>query len=255
ATLLSTSLPKGGEEDIIDLFATSPRSRGLDFQTSKIQSVVVSLPESSERSSFPEINNLNGDAAGGGGTGGGPAQATTGSICDQPISMNKVTSGSFLGGLNMADYYPDLAGGGLWQHGDTGGPFNTGSRVGANVQLWGDFRIPCRPDLFSLAQTVTYARAIFNGVHDPLEGVVQDDIAASTRDFSRPPTRREFGPAGGGWAISMADPPSLGFNGSMNAEFDRDFVTTLIGPTGRRSVSWSTSIRIVSGSVTRNTIS
>jgi hypothetical protein len=262
------SLPKKGDQDIVDLLPVSPGSGRRDFQVSKPELGAVNIPESSA-TARPEIINLNGDGgadggagagggaaggAAGGGGGGGPAQAAGGTICDQPIGMHKVVSGSFLGGRSMDDYYPDLAGMGLWQHGASGGPFNTGSRVGANAQLWGDFRIPCRPDLFSLAQTVTYARAIFNGVHDPNEGVVQDDIAASGRDYSRAPARQEFGPAGGGWAISMADPPSIGLTPTLNAEFDRDFVTTLIGPTGRSAVNWSTSIRVVNGSVTRNTI-
>src|SRR5262249_3241568 len=76
----------------------------------------------------------------------------------KPVSMNKVTSGEFLHGLSMDEYYPDLAGLGYWSHGDTAGPFSTGMRAGSNVQLYGIIRTPSQPAKFSLAQTVTYTR-------------------------------------------------------------------------------------------------
>jgi hypothetical protein len=164
--------------------------------------------------------------------------------------MDKVISGAFQNKLSLADYYPDLVGRGYWLHGDTGGTWDTGTRVGANAQLYGTFRIPCRPDIFSLAQTVTYTNTVMNGVRHPKQGVVQDDIAKSGRDATRAPFRQEWSNV-----ISMADPPSLSYGPGTNAEWDRSFVTSLVGPGGRRSVNWSTSIRIVGGSVTRNTIS
>jgi hypothetical protein len=154
----------------------------------------------------------------------------------------------------MADYYPDLAGKGYWDHGGTAGPFDTGARVGANAQLVAEIHIPCDPARFSLAQTVTYVKTIRDGVHHPDEGKTMDDIAKSGRDASKAPFRQEFmGTAG--WAISMADPPSVTYGPSSNIEWDRSFVTSLVGPGGRSDVNWSTSIRVVNGSVTRNTIS
>ncbi|QGZ90598.1 eCIS core domain-containing protein [Microcystis aeruginosa] len=173
--------------------------------------------------------------------------------CAQPMSMTKVVSGIFQGGLKMDDYYPYLAGGGFWQHADSGGTWDTGNRVGANAQLFGTIPSPCRPEQFSLAQTVTYTRALFDGVRHPKEGIVQDDIAKSGQDASRPPFRQAW--LGGGYNISMADPPSVPYTSTSNIEFDRSFVTSLVGPGGRRSVNWSTSIQVVNGTVTRNTIS
>lgn len=175
------------------------------------------------------------------------------SSCDQPLSMSKVTSGQFQGGKSMDDYYPDLVGRGYWQHSGSAGPWNTGSRVGSNAQLFGTIPSPCRPELFSLAQTVTRTRDRINGVTNPTEGQTFDDIAKSGRNASISPFRQDW--LGGGYNISMADPPSIGYSSTTNAEWDRDFVTSLIGPGGRRSVNWSISIRIENGGVTRNTIS
>jgi hypothetical protein len=84
-----------------------------------------------------------------------------------------------------------------------------------------------------------------------------DRFAKSGRDASRPPFRQEFlggGSAPLGYIISMADPPSTGYNASSTIEHDRDFVTSLVGPGGRKSVSWSLSTRIAGGSVTSNVL-
>jgi hypothetical protein len=188
---------------------------------------------------------------GDGGTGGGAVPAAT--SCDAPFSMTKVTSGSFQSGLSMDTYYPDLVGSGFWQHGSSGGPFDTGTRAGSNVQLIGTFPSPCRPDQFTLAQTVTYDKKVIDGVHDPKEGVAQDDIAKSGRNASTAPFRQDF--LGGGYNVSMADPPSTNYGSASNIELDRSFTTSLVGPGGRASVNWSTSIRVTNGTVTRNTIS
>jgi hypothetical protein len=192
-----------------------------------------------------------GGGDGGGGDGGGATPATIG--CDVPLSMTKVTSGSFQGGLSMEKYYPGFAAEGLWQHGGSAGPFNTGSQVGSNVQLFGTVPSPCKPDQYHLAQTVTYTKAIFNGAHHPKEGVVQDDMAKSGGDYDHAPARQDF--LGNGYNISMADPPGINFNGGSNIEFDRSFTTSLVGPGGQVSVSWSTSIKIENGTVTTNTVS
>jgi hypothetical protein len=192
-----------------------------------------------------------GSGAGGAGPGGGVGTGGPADICAVPDSMTKQVSGSLRGGLDMGDYYPDLAGRGYWDHGATAGPFDTGSRVGSNVQLVGTIRIPCRPDLYTLEQTVTYTRFRVSGTADANEGKTFNDIAKSGRDASRRPFRQEFMDTSG-YCITMADPPSVVYQASTNLEFDRDFVTSLRGPSGSRSVSWSTSIRIAGGRVTRN---
>lgn len=193
---------------------------------------------------------------GGGATTGAPTPAVSES-CGQPRSMHKLTSGRFLGGLTMDSYYPDLTGRGFYDHPGTGGAFDTGSRVGANIQLYGVIPSPCLPNQFHLEQTVTRTRFRINGVVHPEEGRTFDDIAKSGRDASLPPFRQEFlggGTAPLGYIISMADPPSTGYNSTSNIEHDRDFVTSLVGPSGRQSVSWSLSTRISGGAVTRNVL-
>lgn len=189
-------------------------------------------------------------------TSGAPTHGSSES-CGQPRSMHKVTSGTFLGGLTMDSYYPDLAGGGTYDHPGTGGTFDTGSRAGANVQLYGVIPSPCLPSEFHLEQTVTRARFRVNGVVHPEEGRTFDDLAKSRRDTSRPPFRQEFlggGTAPLGYIISMADPPSTGYSSTSDIEHDRDFVTSLVGPSGRESISWSLSTRISAGAVTRNVL-
>ncbi|MBV8299378.1 MAG: hypothetical protein JO083_07530 [Candidatus Eremiobacteraeota bacterium] len=162
--------------------------------------------------------------------------------------MTKVTSGKFQNGLNVYSYFPDLSGRGS---GDAG-PFDTGTRVGSCVQLIGTFPSPCRPELFSLAQTVTYAKKVVNGAHDPKEGVAQDDIAKSGRDASTAPFRQDW--LGGGYNASMADPPATTYSATDNIELDRNWTTSLVGTGGRKSVDWSSSIRVVNGKVTQNTV-
>jgi hypothetical protein len=167
--------------------------------------------------------------------------------------MTKVTSGPFRGGYSLDDYYPDLVGQGYWSDGAKAGIFDTGSRVGAKVQLFGTIPFPWNPLKFSLAQRVTRTRDRIDGVTDPTEGQSFDDIAKSGRDASKSPFRRDW--LGGGYNISMADPPGIGYGATTNAEWDRDFVTSLIGPGGRQSVAWSLSIRVKNGSVTTKTVS
>src|SRR5213075_567620 len=115
--------------------------------------------------------------------GGAPAQAPVPAAppdgCEQPVSMHKLTSGTFLGGLTMDSYFPTLAGGALYSHPGTAGPFDTGSRAGANVQLYGVIRSPCSPGGFTLDQWVTRDRFRVNGVVQTSEGEHFDDIARS----------------------------------------------------------------------------
>jgi hypothetical protein len=172
--------------------------------------------------------------------------------------MHKLTSGAFLGGLTMDSYYPGLAGSGAYAHPGTGGVFDTGSRAGANIQLYGVIPSPCLPDQFHLEQTITRARHRINGVVQREEGQTFDDIAKSGQDAAHAPFRQEFlggGTAPLGYIISMADPPSTGYNATSNIEHDRNFVTSLAGPRGRQSISWSLSTRIAGGTVTRNVLS
>jgi|HubBroStandDraft_1064217.scaffolds.fasta_scaffold01040_8 hypothetical protein len=197
--------------------------------------------------------------------GGGPAPAgpspagpTPADACAQPASMNKIVSGSFLGGLTMDSYYPDLSGRGFWAHAGAGGPFETSTQAGGNAQLFGVIPGPCDPSRFHLEQTASVARFRVGGAKQPLEGKTFDDIAQSGRDFTRAPARQDFlggGVAPAGYIISMADPPSVNFGPSRpDVERDTDFVSSLVGPGGRQSVSWSQSVRVAGGVVTANTL-
>lgn len=177
--------------------------------------------------------------------------------CGTPRRMVAVKSGAFHGGLAMSHYYPYLARRGFWVSNTNAGPFDTGSRVGASIQLYGLVPSPCQPTQYRFEQTYQDTRLIRNGVHSPGEGRVIDDFARSGQDQSRPPFRQLFlDTAGGeGLAISMGDPPSETYGSSDNLEWDCSYVTSLVGPSGRVSHSWSTSVRVVSGTVTRNTLS
>jgi len=192
-----------------------------------------------------------------GGDGGTTKGAPTASVpesCGQPRSMDKVTSGAFLGGLTINSYYPDLASRG---YPATAGPFDTGNRVGASVQLYGAIPSPCLPDQFHLEQTITRTRFRIDGAVHREEGKTFDDLAKSGRDVVHAPFRQEFlggGTAPLGYIISMADPPTTGYNSTSNIEHDRDFVTSLVGPSGRQSVTWSLSTRIAGGVVTSNVL-
>jgi hypothetical protein len=172
--------------------------------------------------------------------------------------MNKNVSTTFLGGLSMDSYFPDLSGRGFWDHATVGGPFTTTRQVGGNAQLFGAVPSPCQPSQYRLEQTANPVRFRIGGRADPLEGTTFDDIARSGRDFSRAPSRQDFlggGNAPLGLIISMADPPSVPFGaGVPDVERDTNFVSSLVGPTGRQSVSWSQSIRTSAGGVTTNTL-
>jgi len=191
---------------------------------------------------------------GGGPMPGGPAPASA-ETCDQPRDMIKVTSGSFLGGLTIDSYYPDLAYRGYPAN---AGPFDLGNRVGSSVQLVGVIPSPCNPSSFTVAQTYSVTRARFNGVKHPLEGQSGDDHARSGRNTAASPFRQEFlggGSAPLGYIISFADPPSIPYDATTTtAEFDANFVSSLVGPGGRKSVDWSVSVRISGGKVTTNSV-
>jgi hypothetical protein len=190
---------------------------------------------------------------------GGPRQSTRPSSgagsCGQPRNIIKVTSGPFLGGRTIASYFPDLAARG---YPASAGPFDLGNRAGSSVQLVGVIPSPCEPSQFTVAQTYNVTRARFNGSVHALEGQSGDDIARSGRDASRSPFRQEFlggGTAPLGYIISFADPPSIPYGATTaTGEFDANFVSSLVGPAGRRSVDWSVSVRIAGGHVTTNTV-
>jgi hypothetical protein len=166
--------------------------------------------------------------------------------------MRAVLGGKFKGGKTMDDYYPDWKGLGRYGHPDSGGPWRTSEYVGSNAQFVGLIPSSCRPADFRLEQTVIATRNRVDGVKDQLEGVEYSDIARSGRSASSPPFRQDFQDELG-HHISMADPPSRRL-GPRNVELDRTFVTSLVGPAGRTSATWSTSIRIANGTVTQNTI-
>jgi hypothetical protein len=196
------------------------------------------------------------DQPAGSGTGSAGPPAVMTESCGQPRSMNKITSGAFLGGLTINSYFPDLKSRG---YPSTAGPFDIGRRAGANIQLCGIIPSPCLPSQFHLEQTITRSRFRINGVIHPEEGKTFDDIAKSGRDSSNAPFRQEFlggGRAPLGYIISMADPPSTPYNSTSmrDVEHDRNFVTSLVGPSGRKSVSWSLSTRISGGAVTSNVL-
>ena len=228
-----------------------------DFATPRIFPILAPVARAAAHEDIPlsggsEVE-IEDQPGGGAGTTAAPTPAAADS-CAQPRSMHKVTSGAFLGGLTINDYYPDIASRG---YPATAGPFDVGGRAGANVQLYGVIPSPCLPDQFHLEQTITRTRLRRDGVADPTEGTTVDDIAKSGRDASRAPFRQEFlggGTAPLGYVISMADPPSTGYNSTSNIEHDRDFVTSLVGPGGRQSVSWSLSTRISGGVVTKNVL-
>ena len=191
---------------------------------------------------------------GGGGPAGGASPAAA-DACSRPLDMIKVTSGPFLGGLTMNDYYPDLA---FRNYPADAGPFDLGDRAGSSVQLVGVIPSPCNPSDFTLAQTFTVTRSRVNGSADGMEGQSGDDVARSGRDAASPPFRQEFlggGAAPLGYLITFADPPSIPYDSTTaTAEFDVDFVSSLAGPAGRSSVDWSISVRILGGIVRANMV-
>jgi hypothetical protein len=175
--------------------------------------------------------------------------------CAQPLGMQKITSGAFLGGLTVDNYYPDLAGTGRYGHPATAGTYDTGTRAGANIQLIGVIPAPCAPGQYSLAQTVTRTRFRRNGAVLPEEGMTFDDLGKSGRDVSNAPFRQEFlGGSGAplGYIISMADEPNTAYGATDTIEHDRTFTSSLVGPGGSKSVSWSLSTRITNGAITKN---
>lgn len=177
--------------------------------------------------------------------------------CDVPRSMNKNISGPYLNGLSAYDYMPDARGQRNWPSPTVAGTFDTGNRVGSKVQLYGVIPSPCAPSQYHLEQTVHDVRDRRNGVASPLEGTTFNDIARSGRDGDSAPFRRDFLGGGAhplGYIISMNDPISTTYGSTTNREWDVDLTTSLRGPGGRKSVNWSISVRIVNGSVTRNTV-
>ena len=187
-----------------------------------------------------------------------PTPATpTATECVKP-SMVAVTSGTFLDGLTMDDYYPGLRAQGLFSNPGTAGPWDTGSRCGVNVQIVGGLNLLCRDELFQFTQTVHHDKSIINGSKDADDGTTHDDIADSGGDYTRPPrrqTRTAEHEAGGSLLhVSMADPPSLLYSAVDSAEWDRTYVTALAGPRGKAETTWRVSIAVKDGKVVKNTV-
>jgi hypothetical protein len=246
--------------------AAQHRSDVEDFGTLSVRPIYAKPGAHAASADIPRLGEMSEIvdqplAGPGGGSGAAPVpmQANGSDGCGTPRSMQKLTSGTFLGGLSMDSYYPDLAGAGFYTHPSSAGAFDTGSRVGANIQLLGVIPSPCRPSQYQLQQTITRTRYRINGTVHPEEGQTFDDIAKSGRNASTAPFRQDFlggGTAPLGYIISMADPPSTYYNNTdrRDVEHDRDFVTSLQGPSGTQSVSWSLSTRVSGGVVTSNVL-
>ena len=174
----------------------------------------------------------------------------SGDDCGAPVDMVKNTKERFKGGKKMEDYYGHPANG-EWAHGGTAGPFVTNQYAGSNVQLIGTVRSPCDPSNFHLTQTVTFTKDRKNGIRysGSQEGQSGPDAPVPFRQIwlGDPP----------GLNISSADGPSVDYKTNVGSglELDRDFTTSLVGPGGKKSVDWSTSIVVKDGRVTTNTVS
>lgn len=201
-----------------------------------------------EQSSFSPVSSL---------TGAPVLQRQGVSHCDTPDRMNKVTSGSFVGGKTLDDYFPDLVGTRTWGSNNTAGPFDNGFRAGSSVQLLGYLRIPCDTTgtPTTLGQTVTIVRMKGNGRPlmengKALEGQTLDDIARSRRDQSKAPFRQT-------WVgtVSMADPISGAPYSAFNSyELEANLKTSLTGPGGTVSVDWGVTVESSGGKVTKNEV-
>lgn len=178
--------------------------------------------------------------------------------CEKPYSMVAVTSGKFLDGLTMDDYYPGLRAKGYFSNPSTAGPWDTGSRCGVNVQLVGDMNLLCRDELFQFTQTIHHDKSIINGSPDADHGTTHDDIADSGGDYTKPPRRQARTAAradsGSLLHVSMADPPSLLYSRVRSAEWNRTFVTALVGPRGKAETTWRVSTVIKDSKVVTNTV-
>jgi len=187
-----------------------------------------------------------------------PSTPTATEGCVKPI-MVAVTSGQFLDGLTMDDYYPGLRAQGNFSNPSTAGPWDTGSRCGVNVQIVGGLNLLCRDELFQFTQTVHHDKSIINGTKDADDGTTHDDIAESRGDYTKPPRRQtrttERDVGGNLLQVSMADPPSLLYSQVRSAEWDRTFVTALVGPRGKSETTWRVSTIVNDGKVVKNTVS
>ena len=158
----------------------------------------------------------------------------------------------------MDDYYPGLRAKGYFSNPSTAGPWDTGSRCGVNVQIVGGMNLLCRDELFKFTQTVHHNKSIINGTKDADDGTTHDDIADSGGDFTKPPlrqTRTAERDVGGGFLhVSMADPPSLLYSSVHSAEWERTFITALVGPKGKSEATWRVSTIVKGGKVVKNTV-
>ena len=186
--------------------------------------------------------------------------------CFEPSGpMVKVTSGRLHGKLrdgselSTLDYFPDERGKGTMRNIRTAGPFIDDNIAGANVQLYGTILSGCRPELFSLRQTVTHTVNKEDGVSTAKEGTSVDDIKESGQDASKAPFRQDW-LDDDGYHISMADVPGYylsrgrAFDSSTNIEFVKDFVSSLVGSAGESSVNWSYRLKIEDGKVIENEV-
>lgn len=177
----------------------------------------------------------------------GPPDPDEESRCGQPTDLIKITRTKFQGGKKLDDYYGHPANG-EWLHGDTGGPYDTGQYAGSNIQIVGTIGSKCDSSKFNFEQTVTYKKYELSGQKHPDEGKTNVEPPV--------PHRQEwFDPSGP--KVSTADTPSVDYKTNVGSSLDleRDFTTSLKGPSGSKAVNWSTSIFVQDGKVKRNTIS
>ncbi|MET0463425.1 MAG: hypothetical protein ABW007_09725 [Chitinophagaceae bacterium] len=232
---------------------------GVDFSKVKPHSDADITAVNDQDSRIPTTSGEQGEsvrqAAAGGSAAPAPAPAAGGS-CGTPKRMVTVKSGAFDGGMTLGTYYPYLIGQGYWA-GNNAGPFDTGTRVGSSIQLYGLVPSPCIPSQYTFRQTFQDTLLKRNGTTSPTQGQVIDDFARSGQNQASAPFRQLFLDTVGaeGLAISMGDPPSEPYGPTDNLEWDCSYVTSLAGPSGAVSASWSTSVRVVNGAVTRNTLS
>lgn len=173
----------------------------------------------------------------------------TATACDcKPKKITLVKDGDFKGGKTMDDYYPDLKGKGYYDHPGKAGPFDTGSRVGANIQIVGE--VEGDASKCKVTQELFVETENINGNTDR-QGKTYDDIKKSGRDATKAPFKQDFN-----GQTSFADPPSYGYGPTTNITSKRVFTSCVVGCDGKTKccVKWSLEIIVVKGVVTKNEV-
>jgi len=169
--------------------------------------------------------------------------------CDcEPIEVYVVVRGNFEGSKTMDDYYPDLKNTGSYVHPERAGEFDTGSRVGVNVQIVG--KVKGNPSKCKLNQELLVERENING-DTSRQGNSYDDIKKSGRDATKSPFKQIFNQK-----ISFADPPSYAYGPGTEIDSKRFFTSCVIACDDKRKccVRWSLEIKVENGRVTKNQV-